>query len=167
MPGAKAGQIGRHRSGAHGEVNMRSSRDAQISCLNFLSMSPANSYTGAWTKTFFAGSITMKLTTIGYAVAIAAVLAFGASGPSFAAKKKMAKEAPPPPILCVQPDAPVCASKGGMSFTYANSCYAEKDGAKVTAKGACKAPKAHMKSAKKMAKPAAKPAMKKKPADKK
>jgi hypothetical protein len=120
-------------------------------------------------ENIFAGSITMKLRTIGYAVAIAATaaLAFGAGGPSYAAKKKMVKEAPPPPILCVQPDAPVCASKGGMSFTYANSCYAEKDGAKVTVNGACKAPKAHMKPAKKMAKPAAKPAKKKKPADKK
>jgi hypothetical protein len=36
----------------------------------------------------------------------------------------------------------VCGTRGGMKFTYANACYAQRDGAKVAGKGACKAAKA-------------------------
>jgi hypothetical protein len=114
----------------------------------------------------------MKLKTIGYAVAIAATAAFaiGASAPSFAAKKKKAEPAPTPAV-CFDIYKPVCGARGGMTFTYANSCYAAKDGAKVVAQGACKPHKAHKKMAKPAMKKDAKPAMKKddmkKPMDKK
>jgi hypothetical protein len=47
----------------------------------------------------------------------------------------------------------VCGQRGGMKFTYANSCSAEKDGAKVVSNKACA-----MKAAKKGGK--AKKAMK-------
>lgn len=36
---------------------------------------------------------------------------------------------------------PVCAEKGKMRFTYANACFAQKDGAKVIHEGKCKPPK--------------------------
>jgi hypothetical protein len=108
----------------------------------------------------------MKLKTIAYAAFIAAAagaFVIGSVGPSDAkAKKKMA--APPPePGPCFMIAGPVCGAKGGMKFTYANACYAAKDGASVVSKGACKPAKAH-KKAKKAAKPAKadkKPAAKK------
>jgi hypothetical protein len=68
-------------------------------------------------------------------------------------------EAAPPPVVCFEPEKRVCAVKGGMKFTYANACYAAKDGAKVVSQKACpaaKAAKPAKKSAKKMAKPAKK-----------
>jgi hypothetical protein len=112
----------------------------------------------------------MKLKNIGYAVVIAATaVAFviGSAIPSDAKAKKKKAEAAPTPLSCLlTADKPVCGSRGGMSFTYANSCYAAKDGAKVTAWKACsakKAMKAHKKGGKKKAtKPAKKKAMKKK-----
>jgi hypothetical protein len=110
----------------------------------------------------------MKLKNIGYAVVIAATAAafvIGSAMPSEAKGKK--KEAAPPPATCwFTAYKPVCGSKGGMKFTYANSCYAAKDGAKVTSWKACPAPKAmkaHKKGGKKkMGKPAKKKGMKKK-----
>ena len=111
----------------------------------------------------------MKLKTIAYAafIAVAAgAFVIGSGGTSEAKGKKMA--APPPaPGPCFEIAAPVCGAKGGMKFTYANSCYAAKDGASVVSKGACHAPKAHKKHMK--AKKAAEPAKKKemKPAAKK
>ena len=79
---------------------------------------------------------------------------------------------PPDPGPCFMIAAPVCGAKGGMKFTYANSCFAAKDGAKVVSQGACPPAKAHKKD--KKAKKAAKPAKKmekksdvKKPAAKK
>lgn len=85
----------------------------------------------------------MTLKNLGYAAFFGAA-AFGlalTSGGVDQAKAEM-------PIFCVQPSAPVCGAKGGMKFTYDNSCYAMKDGAKVVSKGACKSGK--MMSKKKM-----------------
>ena len=107
----------------------------------------------------------MKLKDLGYAaVIVATAIAFviGSGGPS-QAKKKAKEAAPPPQTLCFGSDKPVCATKGGLKFTYANSCYAAKDGAKSAKPGACKAAKAHKKGGKKkMSKPAKKKATKKK-----
>ena len=67
---------------------------------------------------------------------------------------------PPQPGPCWEIQKPVCGARGGMKFTYANACYAEKDGASVVSHGACPAKKAmkhHNKDGKKkMAKPAKK-----------
>ena len=94
----------------------------------------------------------MKLRNVAYAAVIAvasAALVLGSAGSSEAkGKKKMAAPPPPPPMVCPmvpQVYAPVCAVKGGMKFTYANSCFAAKDGAKVVSQGACK-PKAAKKA---------------------
>ena len=110
----------------------------------------------------------MKLKNIGYAVFIAATAAafvIGSAGSSEAAKKKKAAAAAPAPaVICIQPYAPVCAVKGGMKFTYANACYAAKDGAKVVSDKACpakKAVKAGQKKGKKKGKKASKKPMKK------
>ena len=83
------------------------------------------------------------MTTFGYAaiVAIAAVaLSIGSATDSFAAKKKKAAAAAPAPVMATcfgTGDAPVCGTRGKLKFTYINSCYASKDGAKVTSQGAC------------------------------
>lgn len=104
----------------------------------------------------------MNLKNIGYAFFIAASAAafvIGSGGPSEAKAKKMA---PPPPHAgpCFEIASPVCGVKGGMKFTYANACFAAKDGANVVSQGACPAKKAmkhHKKAGKKKA---AKPAKK-------
>jgi hypothetical protein len=55
--------------------------------------------------------------------------------------------------VCFEPYKPVCAEKGKLPFTYANACFATKDGAKVLYEGKCKPPKkAKAKKAKKKAK---------------
>jgi hypothetical protein len=41
----------------------------------------------------------------------------------------------------LNPPGQVCATKGGMKFTYFNACYAAKDGATSATPGACKAAK--------------------------
>ncbi len=49
----------------------------------------------------------------------------------------------------------MCAVKGGNKYTYANACWAARDGAKVVSDKACPAPKAakaHKKGGKKAAK---------------
>lgn len=107
----------------------------------------------------------MKIKNLGYAALIAVAagaVVLGSTGYSEAkGKKKAAAPPPPPPIICTWQYKPVCATKGGLKFTYSNACWAAKDGAKVVSQGACKAKKA-MKPGKKMApKKAAKPAMKK------
>ena len=89
----------------------------------------------------------MKLRNIAYATFVtAAAVAFviGSAVPSEAAKKKKEAAAPPPqePTCLLAPSAPVCATKGGQKFNYANSCYAMKDGASGAKAGACKAGKA-------------------------
>jgi len=90
-------------------------------------------------------------TTFVAAAAVAFVI--GSAVPSEAAKKKKAAAAPEPqPVACViAPAAPVCATKGGQKFTYANGCYARQDGASGAKAGACKAgnAKASMKKASK------------------
>jgi hypothetical protein len=80
-------------------------------------------------------------------------LVLGSSASSLAATKKKAAEATPAPMgFCMTAGDQVCGTRGGMKFTYANACYAQHDGAKVTGKGACKAAKMKMsmKSKKKM-----------------
>jgi hypothetical protein len=114
----------------------------------------------------------MKLKTIAYAafIAVAAgAFVIGSGGASEAKGKKKMAAPPPHPGPCFDIAAPVCGAKGGMKFTYANACYAAKDGASVVSKGACPTAKAHKKhkkakkAAKKMdKKPAAKKADKKK-----
>jgi len=93
----------------------------------------------------------MKLRGIVYGLIIAmAAGAFvvGSSAPGQAKAKKMA--APPPhPGPCFEPYAPVCGKRGGMTFTYGNACFAEKDGASIVSQGACPKPKAHKKHHKK------------------
>ena len=68
----------------------------------------------------------------------------GSAVPSEAAKKKKAAAAPPasPQATCLMnPPGQVCATKGGMKFSYFNACYAMKDGAKSATAGACKVAK--------------------------
>ena len=108
----------------------------------------------------------MKLKNLGYAAVIAvtaAAFVIGSAVPSDAkGKKKKAEAAPPAPMATcfLAPSNAVCATKGGMKFTYMNSCYAAKDGAKVVSDKACPA-KAAKKAGKKGGKKAAKPAKKK------
>ena len=124
----------------------------------------------------------MRLRKLGYAAFVAAAaVAFVIGAPGIGEAKGKKKEAAPasPPAFCDMMQAPVCGVKGGMKNTYANSCYARMDGAKVISSKACAAPKAGKKHAKKMKsdkKPAAKKAdkkpvekkpMEKKPAEKK
>jgi hypothetical protein len=80
-------------------------------------------------------------------VGVAAVaFVIGSAVPSEAAKKKKAAAAPPPPpptpTCLMAPESRVCATKGGMQFTYASACYAAKDGATKAKPGACKEAKA-------------------------
>lgn len=110
----------------------------------------------------------MKFKHIGYAafiVATAAAIAIGSATPSQAKSKKKMAAPPPQPVICFNMGAPVCATKAGAKYTFANACWAAREGAKVIANKACPAPKA-MKAkkagGKKMAKPAKKKEMKKK-----
>jgi hypothetical protein len=104
----------------------------------------------------------VKLKNLGYAALIivsSAAFVLGTAGSSEAAKKKAA--APPPhPGPCFEPDKPVCATRGGMKFTYSNSCTAAKDGATIVSDKACPA-KAAKKAKKGGKKKAKKPAKKK------
>lgn len=116
----------------------------------------------------------MKLKNFAYAafVAIAAtafVLGGVSSSEAKGKKKKMAAPAPTQATCMFSGPAPVCATRGGMKFTYRNACYASKDGAKVVAQKACPAPKAKKakKGGKKAMKKAAKKPMMKKPMMKK
>lgn len=109
-----------------------------------------------------------QLKNVSYAVLVAAVAGafmLASAGSSEAAKKKAAAKpaaAPQSNVVCLGAGQPVCGTKGGQKFTYANSCYAANDGAKVSSSKACAGAKS---GGKKMAKAAAKPA--KKPAKKK
>ena len=85
----------------------------------------------------------MTIRNIAYAAFVgAAAVAFiiGSAVPSEAAKKKKAAAAPPPqpPACWANAPGPVCATKGGLKFTYINSCYAAKDGATSAKPGECK-----------------------------
>ena len=84
----------------------------------------------------------MKLRTVAYAALIAVTglaFAIGSATTSEAAKKKKAAAAPPPPPAWCPFTAPqpVCAARGKEKFTYADACFAAKDGAKVVSNGAC------------------------------
>jgi hypothetical protein len=84
----------------------------------------------------------MKMKTFGYAaiVTVAAVaLSIGSATTSEAKAKKKAAAAPAPVMATCfgTPAAPVCGARGKLKFTYINSCYASKDGAKVMSQKAC------------------------------
>jgi hypothetical protein len=105
----------------------------------------------------------MKFRNLGYAAfigAAAAAFAIGSGGPSEAKTKKMMAPAPHP-APCFAPYKPVCAVKGGMKFTYADFCFAAKDGASIVSEKACPTKKAKKGGMKKTAKPMKKKAMKK------
>jgi len=92
----------------------------------------------------------MTLNKFAYAALIgagAAAFAFGSTTPGLAKAKKTA--APPAhPEVCLNVYMPVCGAKGGMKFTYANACSAEKDGATVVSNKACAVKTAHRKTKK-------------------
>ena len=100
----------------------------------------------------------MNYKSLGYAVVVAAtaaILVIGSAVPSEAKGKKKTAAAPAPtPVMCFGARAPVCAVKGTSKFTYANACWAAKDGAKSAKAGECKPAKAAKKG--KKAKKAAK-----------
>lgn len=103
----------------------------------------------------------MNYKSLGYAVVVAAtaaVLVIGSAVPSEAKGKKKAAAAPAPtPFTCLgSARAPVCASRGDLKFTYANACWAAKDGAKSAKAGECKPAKAAKKGKKAKAKAAKK-----------
>ena len=95
----------------------------------------------------------MKLRNIASAAVVAitaAVLIIGSAATADAKGKKKAAPAPKVSASCMFTSAaPVCATKGKMSFTYRNACYAGNDGAVVKANKACKASKAMKKGGKK------------------
>jgi len=100
----------------------------------------------------------MKFKNLGYAAFIAAVataFVIGSGGASLAKPKKKKEAAPPQQtVICFGMGTPVCAEKGGNKYTYANACWAAREGAKVVANKACPAPKAakaHKKGGKKKA----------------
>jgi hypothetical protein len=108
----------------------------------------------------------MKLKNFAYAalVGVAAVAFVLGSATTGEAKGKKKKAAPPPPQpqICSLEYAPVCGSLKSHKFTYANACFAYKDGATIVSNKACPAKKArakkkkHKKAMKKPAKKAAK-----------
>jgi len=109
------------------------------------------------------------LKKLGYAALVAcfaAAFAIGSATTGEAkAKKKAAAPPPPPPVICLFNYQPVCGIKGKTKSTWANACFAAKNGAKVISQGACKAHVAKKKPAKKkaaMKKTMKKPATKKK-----
>ncbi len=79
------------------------------------------------------------VTAASVAAIAAAVLVFSAGVSEAKGKKKEAAPAKSP--ICMQNYAPVCATKGGMKFTYANACFAANDGATKIKAGACKTSK--------------------------
>lgn len=89
----------------------------------------------------------MTIRNLAYTALVgAAAVAFviGSAVPSEAAKKKKAAAEPPAPqapSCFLTPPGSVCATKGGMKFTYFNACYAMKDGATKAKPGDCKAAK--------------------------
>jgi hypothetical protein len=90
--------------------------------------------------------IKMKIRNLvtGTAIALtAAVFVLGSAVSSEAKGKKKAEAAPQRSATCIfSAGAPVCASRGGQSFTYRNACYAGNDGAVVKASKACAPAKA-------------------------
>lgn len=87
----------------------------------------------------------MTYKSIAWATILATGLVLGSSASGIAAaKKKRAEAAPTSTAFCMTTGNQVCGTRGGMKFTYANACYAQRDGAKVAGQGACKAGKAKM-----------------------
>jgi hypothetical protein len=90
----------------------------------------------------------MKIRNLGYAAVVAlAAAAFVVGSVDIGeakGKKKAAAPAPAPMGPCIALDSPTkyCAVKGGMKFTYANSCQAKLENAKIISNKACPAPKA-------------------------
>ena len=90
----------------------------------------------------------MKIRNLGYAAVVAATAAAFVIGSvdigEAKGKKKKAAAAPASMGLCFSPDSPTkyCAVKGGMKFTYLNSCQAKLEGAKIISNKACPAAKA-------------------------
>jgi hypothetical protein len=105
----------------------------------------------------------IKNLVTGTAIAVTAaafILGSAVSGEAKSHKKK-AEPAPQRSVSCAfSAPAPVCATRGGMSLTYRNACWAGNDGAVVKAQKTC-APAKAMK-AKKGGKKAMKKAGKKK-----
>jgi hypothetical protein len=104
-----------------------------------------------------------KTASIALVAAVAAAFMFASVGVSEAKGKKKKMAAPAKSPICMQASAPVCATRGGMKFTYANACFAANDGATKIKASACKPPKKVKKAKKAKAKkaaaaPAAKPA---------
>ena len=105
--------------------------------------------------------MTIKNLVTGTAIAVTAAVFVLGSAVSSEAKGKKAAPAPQRSASCMYTAAaPVCGTRGGMSFTYRNACWAGNDGAVVKAQKAC-APAKAMK-AKKGGKKAMKKAGKKK-----
>jgi hypothetical protein len=105
----------------------------------------------------------IKNLVTGTAIAVTAAAFILGSAVSSEAKshKKKAEPAPQRSATCLMSSgAPVCAARGGQSFTYRNACYAGNDGAVVKAQKAC--PPAKAMKAKKGGKKAMKKAGKKK-----
>jgi hypothetical protein len=109
------------------------------------------------------GRNTMKLKNLGYAALVTvatAAFVLGTAGTSEAAKKKAAAKPATQP-MCQLASGPVCATRGGNKFTYANACFAGNDGAMVVSKKACPPAKAMKKGGKKKSKKAKAKKMKK------
>jgi hypothetical protein len=107
----------------------------------------------------------MKFKSLASAAVVAvtaAVFVLGSAVSSEAkSHKKKAEPAPKRSPTCIfSAPAPVCATRGGLSLTYRNACYAGNDGAVVKSDKAC--PPAKAIKAKKSGKKAAKKAGKKK-----
>ena len=88
----------------------------------------------------------MKIKNLATAAAIAvtaAAFVLGSAVSSEAAKAKKPAPVPQRSVTCAfSTPAPVCATKGGLSHTYRNACWAGNDGAVVTAQKACPPAKA-------------------------
>jgi hypothetical protein len=88
----------------------------------------------------------MKMKNVGYAAFVAATAAAFVLG-SLSAGEAKAKQKPAaapawsasPSNICFNSSGPVCAAKGkdGLKFTYASSCTATAEGAKIVANKAC------------------------------
>lgn len=83
---------------------------------------------------------TSRMIQLAAVAAVAAAFVIGAASPSEAKKKAMVTP-PPQPFCSMYVKEPVCATKGKLKFTYANSCFAANDGAKIVSAGACKVAK--------------------------
>jgi hypothetical protein len=110
------------------------------------------------------GGHPMKMKNLATAATIAVTAAAFVLGSAVSSEAKTKKKAEPKPkasASCMfSSAAPVCATRGGQSFTYRNACWAGNDGAVVKSSKAC--PPAKAMKAKKGGKKAMKKAGKKK-----